>query len=314
MIQGNVTYKPLSTPPAGPPGPPFLPTSADNGLSVDPVTGRIVFGNDLGGNLADLLSDREISMQGFLFQMMNNAGRKFSIDPTAALYGIGDIDAVDGGARLVVDNLQIFGSGPLGNMLLLSKLIDQYHMGDINATLNGSELVIDDFTRTVDFRDSLGPMMLLDRGNSVWTFGDPVNGNQTNLNIDDANSFTTIRDILGEMFWLDRVAGSYRIGDVSGAVNGLTLNLIDSAGTASIGDNLGQMMSLDSINALYQIGAISGQGNGNIFQVDNNTGNFSISNTAANARFVVDGNAGFTGTVTPVNSITVQGGIVTAVS
>lgn len=48
--------------PQAPPGPPFVATSADDGLSVDPVTGRIVLGNDVGNPLtpAQLLKDREI--------------------------------------------------------------------------------------------------------------------------------------------------------------------------------------------------------------------------------------------------------------
>ncbi len=48
-------------------GPPFAATSADNGLSVDTVSGRIVLGNDATGiaGLAALLSDREIDMGAF---------------------------------------------------------------------------------------------------------------------------------------------------------------------------------------------------------------------------------------------------------
>ena len=44
------------------PGPPFASNSADNGLSVDSTSGRIVLGNDAGDatNPAALLSDREI--------------------------------------------------------------------------------------------------------------------------------------------------------------------------------------------------------------------------------------------------------------
>jgi hypothetical protein len=48
-------------------GPPFAAGSADNGLSVDAVTGRIVLGNDVTGvaGTAALLSSREISMGAF---------------------------------------------------------------------------------------------------------------------------------------------------------------------------------------------------------------------------------------------------------
>lgn len=43
-------------------GAPFAANAADNGNSVDPVSGRIVSGNDVGavGSPAQLLSDREI--------------------------------------------------------------------------------------------------------------------------------------------------------------------------------------------------------------------------------------------------------------
>lgn len=46
-------------------GPPFAPTSAVNGLSVAPVTGEIVLGNDVGAVLAALLSNRELPMSTF---------------------------------------------------------------------------------------------------------------------------------------------------------------------------------------------------------------------------------------------------------
>lgn len=47
------------------PGPPFTSDSAENGLSVEAVNGRIVLGNDLGDATAPakLLSDREILME-----------------------------------------------------------------------------------------------------------------------------------------------------------------------------------------------------------------------------------------------------------
>lgn len=47
-----------------PPGPPFDPASAENGVSVDGVSGAIVLGNDVGGTEAGLLSPREIPLQG----------------------------------------------------------------------------------------------------------------------------------------------------------------------------------------------------------------------------------------------------------
>jgi len=50
--------------------PPFVATSAENGLSVDPVSGRIVLGNNVAAVLATLLSNREIPMSTFQLQLL----------------------------------------------------------------------------------------------------------------------------------------------------------------------------------------------------------------------------------------------------
>jgi len=65
---------------------------------------------------------------------------------------------------------------------------------------------------------------------------------------------------------------------------------------------------------LFQFGDIAGVFNGTRFGIDDTAGTFNFENLAMNAVINMNGVAGFTGTVTPVNSITVNGGIVTAVS
>jgi hypothetical protein len=54
-----------------PSGPPFVATSANNGLSVDPTTGKIVLGNDQGalGDPAQLLSNRDIFASTFTLEL-----------------------------------------------------------------------------------------------------------------------------------------------------------------------------------------------------------------------------------------------------
>lgn len=52
-------------------GAPFAAGSANNGLSVDTVTGKIVLGNDTAGNLATLLSNRDIPLNGFLISLVD---------------------------------------------------------------------------------------------------------------------------------------------------------------------------------------------------------------------------------------------------
>lgn len=56
----------INSPKQRQPGPPFSTASANNGLSVDPVTGKIVLGNDFGSpQIAALQSIREIPLNGF---------------------------------------------------------------------------------------------------------------------------------------------------------------------------------------------------------------------------------------------------------
>lgn len=57
-----------------PAGAPFTANSAENGVSIDPGTGRVVLGNDAGGALATLLSDREIPLANFFLALIGNAG------------------------------------------------------------------------------------------------------------------------------------------------------------------------------------------------------------------------------------------------
>lgn len=76
---------------SSPSGPPFAANSADNGLSVDAVSGHIVFGGNVGGVLATLLSNREIPTGGFF----------------TALSGLGNLligKTNDTGPRLQIDN------------------------------------------------------------------------------------------------------------------------------------------------------------------------------------------------------------------
>lgn len=310
---GQSAFNVTNNYPPAPVVPPFPAGAADNGLSVDPVTGRIVLGNGIGSNLADLLSNREITMQDFLLQFVNNGGRKFALEPAIGLYSLGDIDEVDGGARIVIDNAQIFASAPGGNMMLLSKLINQYSIGDINNTLNGSRLIIDDQSLLINFTDLTGVMLSLDRSMDEYSIGDAAAGNGLQLFLDNANNVADIHDITGQMLALDRNGGFYAIGDIGGLTNGMCLILDDSGLNAVITNVDGPMLLLDRAG-LYQIGDMSFTFNGNEFSVDDANNVFRFTNPATDSVIEINGQTGFTGTVSPVNSITVEGGIVTAVS
>lgn len=105
-------------------GPPFASGSADNGLSVDTVTGRIVLGNNVGaaGNPAQLISNREIvtenaaltlfalilnsiqtgittNLDGQKIQLLGNAGTSPRIDLTTSANGDPQINLTSSGGN-----------------------------------------------------------------------------------------------------------------------------------------------------------------------------------------------------------------------
>lgn len=63
-----------------PTGSPFSAGSANNGLSVDAVTGKIVLGNDTGDALmpAQLVSDRQIVTNSFFLRLIDSLAAPFS--------------------------------------------------------------------------------------------------------------------------------------------------------------------------------------------------------------------------------------------
>jgi len=125
--------------PIPPPGPPFLLTSADNGLSVDTVSGRIVLGQDVGapGDPAQFLSAREIPMAGFSFTMNSNLFRHLFIDPAAGDYRFGDIDGSANGLNIIIaDFVPVFLiSSTLGNFFNIDPTNTQFNLDTLSGVL-----------------------------------------------------------------------------------------------------------------------------------------------------------------------------------
>jgi hypothetical protein len=69
-----------------PAGAPFPANSAYNGVSVDPNNGRIVLGDD-GGGEADFISDRFIGSRGFLLDIYGTVGEFMLQECRAGLIG-----------------------------------------------------------------------------------------------------------------------------------------------------------------------------------------------------------------------------------
>jgi len=201
------------------------------------------------------------------------------------------------------------------NFLLLDLLNELYSIGDLDGLGNGNMLYIDDPNQSISLMDALGIMLNLSRGSAIYQLGDISNvSNGTKLSIDDINQRSFFDDALGEMLSLDRGNGAYIIGDISGVGNGNFFAIGDAAQTFSMGDAAGNALIFDTGTKVYRIGDVDAITNGNFFEIADATNLFKINNTANNAAVEINGVAGFTGTVTPVTSITVDGGIVTAVT
>lgn len=204
--------------------PPFPAGSADNGLSVDPVTGLIVLGNDVGGSLAALLSNREIITNGFSIALQED--NLFLQKNELNAFGITIQNITDTTAVLLTAAL---GAATVGAFSDNAAIIPFFGVG--NASINTD-------------------MYLKGRNNGLAI----TNATDQTLAVFEALTFLT------------------QLGDVDGSVNG------------------------------------------NRFTIDDAAGTFTIENTGLNARVVINGVNGFTGTVAPVNTITVDGGIVTNVA
>lgn len=139
-------------------------------------------------------------------------------------------------------------------------------------------------------------------------------GNETKLTINDPSMLADFSTAAGRMLLLDQATGVYSIGDVDGIGGGILMELTDSGGVASIQTINGGMLALNESGQFYRMGDLSSFQNGNFLEVDDDASLFKLNNTANDIAVEMNGVAGFTGTVTPVTSITVDGGIVTNVT
>jgi len=293
---GNTFIQPnTQTPPTV--FPPFPLNAADNGLSVDPIGFEIVLGQTIGavGDPAQLLSNREVPFNGFTFAIGKTTEPvTFGLDPVLQTAAI----LVPGDSMLFLDfpNDQYFlGSGFNGFQI---DSISQLSL----ITINGAEY-LDLNVATGRFR--MGDTDDINNGNVVdlsdntqrWDIGQRTL--QTNLLL----NFPGVG--IGLSFFDSNGANPFLLPDpATGGVAFITapdfstsLSLADAAsGTAAtLGDigaaTTGMVAIVDVVNSLL-----------------------TIRNTANTAVVNMNGVNGFTGVVAPVNTITVDGGIVTNVA
>lgn len=252
----------MSVPQAAP-GPPFVLTSANDGLMVDPVTGKIILGepNATPGTPSQFLANKDLVTKGFLFR-------------------VGDVDFSANGTQWIMDdtNRRFLFTSAVGDMLDLDQTNGQYIIGDISAAVNGTKFTVDDGAQIFTAVNNGSAYLTLDVANNYYSLGDDFNA--TN----------------GGVFTIDNGAGRIQMKNlINGFISSQVFDIRGALNTYSMGD-------LDLKN------------NGLRFVLDDTIAKFQIDNIAHNSLVRINGVDGFTGTVTPVNSITVNGGIVTAVS
>lgn len=256
----------------GPPGPPFLLTSADSGLWVNPVSGKIELNGLPGAN--PLLQNTAMEMGGFNYEIDDGPALWFLIDPAFQNITIGDGNGVFQGMTMVIDNsaatinlsaslgndsalllndgqqrLQFF-SNPAGDQFLsLDVQAGLYQIGDISKSLNGTFLRINDTGAQVDVvTGAAGNLMLdLDNGAQNYQIGDiSGTGNGSNIDIDDLNKHFQFFTLTGSSLDFNESTGLYVIGDVSNSGNGHILKIDDATQVIDLGDNVGILLRLDN--------------------------------------------------------------------
>lgn len=244
-------------------GPPFPGTAAENGLSVDGITGRIVLGNDVGGVTAQLLSVREIGMNGQILRFLNG-----------------------------VRNTDFFGSS-----------IQLYH--SVTPLQNG-------FISPGLFQ--VGADTTINNPASM-DFIDGAAGGGTNTISQVLQELQIIRGVQ-KMLTLDQSFGIYRMGDIDGALSGIHVYIDAGPATFEIRNTLTNeyMIQANFGAATNLIGDIQNITTGAKELVNVAGSIHDFSNTALTAIYSCNGVAGVTGVFAPVNSITVNGGIVTGVT
>lgn len=291
--------------PIPPPAPPFASNSANDGLSVDPVSGKIVLGNPDFDPAQDarLLDNRDVPMNNFIFVFRGNAAAGISMK----------VD--DASQRFVVANND--DQERWLNIDIANRIIN---IGDIDVLGNITTINLDDANEIVEIKQAFRPGLSLDFLNNIYAVG-------------DVNGFTG-----GAAAKFDPVNSLSQMGDVYGFANNSFISVDDIAQTVVAWSGSKQSLSLDGLNNLFQLGDWSGvhdgsfikisdviansvitlsaglNSNGATIQLDDALKSVFITNATTDMAFNINGVAGFTGTVTPVTSITVIGGIVTAVS
>lgn len=308
----HTSQKNEPAPAPGPPGPPFLLTSADSGLWVNPISGKIEL--DGSGGLNPLLQGTLIEQGGFTFEILNGGNGQFLLDPTTLVSDFGDIDNATSGLKLRIDNASTiirlgdisgvgnrtflrlidnqqtfeFLSGALNQYLSLDVVNGLYQIGDISGSSTGTTLILNDAVQLSRITSGSGNRLFLDAANGLYQIGD-IDGfnNHTFLNIDDTAQRLDFRSgTVPVAFGLtvDNSGGSYQLGDLTPVANGSEINIQDTTQQFSFNSNVTQdpYLLIDVINGFYFLGDLNVTKNGTLLEVNDFARQFIIQDGLSN--------------------------------
>ena len=264
-------------------GPPFPATAADNGLSVDPVSGHIVLGNDFGSNTADLLSDRYIGLVNFFGIHLEGPddaidltdGRIFmhdiatffqSIDllvtPSQSELSINGDSSVSGippALRLTDQtqpsrNYQIRNHNGFFEIVANASSHDKYffidywasqiaRFGDIDGTGAGTMLELSFFT--FDIFANIPGMLEMSLNTGIFELGNIGAGNTSKFHLVDGSALFNFSSNGHRLLETDGGNSRYRIGDIDGAFGGgLNLDINDATGHTTVNDTSNTILDI----------------------------------------------------------------------
>lgn len=285
------------------------------GLSADPASGWLNLAESIPGAMARFNALAPWVMLGDVDD--TNTGIKMWLNQGARVVGIGDLNGIFNGTQIEVDdpNQEFVVNSNANAGLSVGMGAGLYAMGALSGLGNGTKMRIDDATQVFTVLTGLIDRMLsLDQANAFFELGDLNNINTgLKLQMDAIGSDFGISNATGQFLNLLVSSGVYQMGDIIGVGNGLNLSIDDTAQTASLNNSVEDGLLLDFNSLQFQLGAPI-LGNGTRILINDASNQVNIANNALTASIEINGVSGFTGTVSPVTSITVDGGIVTAVS
>lgn len=264
----------------GPPGPPFLPTSANSGLWVDPITGVIQLDGSGGAN--PLLQNTFIQTPPFVYgvgdMLLFGNGFGLTIDDFNSLIVLGNQAGGAGVLRIQSDTMfyaigggvhQFLNIDPTGTL--------SYKFGDINNSNSGSYFKIDDANLIFQMISVGGAETFFEinvgGGNRQFSFGDVAKFNlDSRIVIDDVlQDFRFYSNNTGVYLDLNAQTGLYQIGDLTPTANGSQFLIDDTVKTFQMVTNTGTSLLFDENVKRYQVGDVANTGNGHILDINDAT-------------------------------------------